>query len=319
MRRAFIAFGILVFLVYCWASVVYQNQVAVPGYRPVVVDVLDGMTREAWEADQAAQFQRLMTLENRHYQMPTDAAGNIPPDRPLTSDDFAGFVAAAPAGQPVRVPLRDAGAIYALLGRNYLLRDSVPDPADADGAPLYLGGRPLDKAMLDDLRERGVRTITVTGHGAPVNFQLGTSVMIAIIFLTLVAALKPVIWDPFLAMLEKRRRELETGAEAERQNQLEATRFEEERRRRTAQLAMDIQQLRLQGQRETAKEAGEMIRAARDREKEIKIAGLREIGQAADRADAAMRERIPDLARELADALTPGSGGTRWERLEQEK
>lgn len=316
MRKAFIAFGIAVFAAYCWASVVYQNRVDVPGYRLVEVDLLGGASRAAWDASQQVQFQRLMELEAKNYQLPEGAAaeegGEVPVGRPLTSDDFARFIAEAPPGRGVIMKLRDPGAIYALLGHHYLLRDSIPNPDDPDGLPLYFGGHPLDKDMLDRLRGLGVGTITVTGHAAPVNFQLGTSLMIAVIFMTLVAALKPVVWEPFMAMLEKRRHELEIGGEAERQNQLEATRFQEEERRRRGALNQEIQELRLKGQRRTAIEAGEIIKASRDREKEIKLVGLRDIAESTRYAEDNLEGRIPDLAEAVADALTPTRGGTRW-------
>ena len=315
MRRIFIALGIIVFLVYCWASVAYQNQVDVPGYKLVELDVLGGKSRAAWDADQSVQFQRLMALENKNYQMP-DATEDIPPGRPLTSDDFARFIAKAPAGGPVRVRLLDTSAVYGLLAHNYLLRDSIPNPASPGGQPLYVGGSPLDKAMLDDLRGRGVGVITVTGHGAPVNFMPGTAIMVAIIFLTLVAALKPVVWDPFLAMLEKRRRELEIGAEAERQNQQEAVRFEEEKRRRGTEFNREMQQLRMDGQREIAKTAGAIVTAARDEEKRIKLTGLGEIRSDAALAETEMERRVPELAEAIADALTPGRDSLDWQRMD---
>ncbi|MCD8138231.1 MAG: hypothetical protein LUE17_00355 [Planctomycetaceae bacterium] len=163
--------------------------------------------------------------------------------------------------------------------------------------------------MLDDLRERGIRTITVSGHAAPVNFQLGTGLMVAVIFFTLVAALKPVLWGPFLVMLEKRRRELEIGAEAERQNQQETIRFEEEKRKRHAELDRDMQALRLDGQRENARLANGIIHAARDREQEVKLAGLRDIRLNAETTKGELDARVPELAEMMAAALTPGAGG----------
>lgn len=211
--------------------------------------------------------------------------------------------------------LRDASAIYALLAQNFVLRDSIMASDDPRAQPIYVGGHPLDKPMLDDLRQRGVKTLTVSGHAAPVNFQLGTALMIALIFFTLVAALKPILWDPFLAMLEKRRRELEIGAEAERQNQQEAVRFEEEKRRRHTELDREVRAERLDGQRENALAANAIVQDARDREREIKLAGLRDIGLRADMAGEEMDRRVPELAEAVADALTPG-GDTRWGRLD---
>lgn len=314
MRRVFIAAGIVIFLFYCWASVAYQNMADVPAYRLVEVDLLGGVTREAWEKDQQAQFQRLMNLETKNYQLPEDADGDT--GRPLTSDDFAAYIAKTP-GAPVMMKLRDTGAFASLLAHNYILRDTIPDPENPDGRPLYFGGHPLDKPMLDDLRSRGFKTITVSGHAAPVNFQVGTALMIAVIFFTLVAALKPILWQPFIVMLERRRRELEIGNEAERQNQQEAVRYGEEERRRNAELGRRVQELRMRGQRETAHEAGTIVREARNREKEVKLAGLHDIGRAADFTRAEMEKRIPELAEAVADALTPGAGGPPWERFEK--
>lgn len=320
MRRAFIAFGLVVFAVYCWASVVYQNRVAVPGYKLVEVDLLHGKSRAEWDKNQAEQFQGLMALETKNYQLPEDADLGISPEKPLTSGEFAKFIAMAPEGQSVKMTLRDSSAIYGLISRNYLLRDSIPDPQDPDGEPLYVGGHSIDKPMLDNLRARGVPALTVTGHAPPVNFQIGTALMIAVIFFTLVAALKPILWSPFLVMLEKRRRELDIGAEAERQNQAEKSRFEEERRRRQSELGREVQGLRLREQRETTLLTGAILTDARNREKEQKLAGLSGIGQAAEEARREMNAKVPELAQAVADAVTPGKNrGARWDRFVEEE
>ena len=314
MRRAFIAFSILVFLVYAWASVAFQNQVAVPGYKQVDIDLLGGKTRAEWDGDRQIQFQRLMDLENKKYQLSGSAGAES--ERPLVADDFAKYIAAHP-GQPVTMALRDTSAIAKLLEQKYVLRDPIYNPEDPLDEPFYFAGRPVEKGMLDDLRGRGIGTITVAGHAPAVNFQIGTALMIALIFLALVAALKPVLWDPFTVMLEKRMRQLDQGNEAQRQNQLEADRFAGERERRNAEVGRDIQALRLEGQRETAKEAAAIVKAAREKEKEVKLAGLRDIAQSADAARDAVEKDIPALAEAIAEAVTPGSGGPRWDRMEQ--
>ncbi len=312
MRRAFIVFGLLVFAVYCWASIVYQNQVDVPGYTRVTVDVRGGKDATAWAADQQAAFQRLMELDNKRYQVPEGGDGPFPAGHVMTVNDFSQFLETVPDGEPARLDLLDPAAIYRLLAQNYTLRDSIPRPDNPSGDPLYFGGRPLDKPLLDDLRTRGIRTITVSGHAAPVNFQLGTAIMIAIIFFTLVAALRPILWDPFIVMLEKRRRELEIGAEADRQNQQEASRYEEEKRRRYDDFARTAQALRLESRKNVAKEAGAIVKEAKDKEKASKLVGLRELCTAAEVTRQRLDEDVDALAREVADALTPrrsGNGG----------
>lgn len=344
MRRAFIAFGIVVFLVYCWASVAYQNQVRVPDYKLVEVNLLGGISRARWNADPQSQFQQLMALENRRYQLPVGAKvkapaaagepawpstpdagkstqpgagksarpsvvgadGYLSADHPLTSDDFAAMIAAAPPGDKVMVELRDTTAIFSLVGRNFLLRDPIYDPQDPRGRPLFVAGQPITKELVDRLLAADISVITITGQGATVSFELGTSLMIAVIFLTLVAALKPIIWHPFMTLLDKRLKELEMGAEAERQNQLESARYMEEEKRRRGELHREIQEIRMRDQRETAKQAGLIVKEARDREKRIKLQSLRELGASAASAREKLEKDIPALAEAVADALTPG-------------
>ncbi len=103
-------------------------------------------------------------------------------------------------------------------------------------------------------------------------------------------------------------KQLAQGTEAQRRNQLEADRFAAEKERRNAEMARDIQALRLDGQRETAKEANALVRAARDREKEVKFAGLRDIAAAAETAREAMEKEIPALAELVAEAVAPRAG-----------
>ncbi len=124
LLRRFIGFAIAVFALYCWASVEYQNQVDVPDYRMVTVDVLGGKTRQQWDADKGDQFQRLIALENKRYQLPAGAtlkltmpdgtAKTLSDDVPLTSEDFSALIGASTVDGKVALELRDPTAIYNL-------------------------------------------------------------------------------------------------------------------------------------------------------------------------------------------------------------
>lgn len=316
MRHIFIACGMGLFLAYCWASIVYQNRVTIPGYRAVEVDLLGGMSRAAWKADSQARFQRLLALEGERYQWPEDAG--VPPagsgilsDRPIPSEGFEAVIRSAPGDGPVVLRLLDTSEMRRLLGRGYVLRDAIEDPDSADRRQLYAGGLPLDKTMLDRLRERGVTSVTVVGRAPPVGFLSGTAVMVAIIFLTLVAVLQPILWRPFAALLEKRARELAAGEESERRNHAEAIRLEEERRRRHADLGREIQETRIQRRRETAEKAGAILKEAKEKERQIRTTGMEELGEAVRTAEAELNRMTPAFATAIADALTPGSGGDR--------
>ncbi|MDR1612146.1 MAG: ATP synthase F0 subunit B [Planctomycetota bacterium] len=325
MRRVFIAFGFVAFLAYCWASVAYQNQVQVPRYRLVSVDILgEGRTRIQWDADRQAQFQRLMRLENAKYQLPEDArasspsgsgddgqGGFISPGRPLDSDDYSRMIARLGPYDGLVMELRDTSAIHALAARDYLLRDPVIRPGSPpDAAPLFNSALPVDKDLIDALLENGIDAVTVTGRAPPVDFEAGTSLMVAVIFLTLTAALKPVLWDPFRTMLDKRRRELQAGIEAARLNQVEEARLEEATRNANAKLFHDIDVLRASQQGEITRLADEIVRDAHNEEKQAKLDGLRRLGDSADAAEKLLHGDIPGLAEAIAEALTPsGAAG----------
>lgn len=312
-RQAFIGFAIVVFLLYCWASVAYQNQVDVPAYKTAQVNLLGAKTREQWDADQAGQFQQLMALENKYYQLPAgteltivDAKGGekrLTSDTVLTSGDFAALIARAPAGEPVSMELRDPTAIYALAGHGYLLRDAIYDPEYPDDRPIVNFAEPINKALIDRLLALDVKVVTVTGQASAVGVDLGTVLMVAMIFLALVAALKPILWDPFQAMLDKRQKELAIGAEASRNNQAEEARLAEERSKRNAHLVREIQGKRMARQQETAKQADEIVDIARAEEKARRHSALHEIVQAAGEAETALRAQTPEMAEAIVQAV----------------
>lgn len=325
LRRLFITFGFAVFLVYCWASVHYQNQVSVPGYRTVSVDVLGkGQTRAQWDADTQGQFQRLMQLESAKYQLPEDAKvpappadakrpgamdadGNISPEHPLSADDYTFMIADLEPDQGLVMQLRDTSAINGLANKNYLLRDPVMRPGDApDAKPMYNYADPVDKDMIDGLIRSGVGVITVTGHGSPVSYEVGTALMIVVIFLTLVAALKPLLWDPFRAMLDRRRQELDSGSMAERRNQEDEAKLTEAKKTENAKLLRDLDDLRRRIQVDAERRAGDVLKEAQDREKGVKLEGLRRLGDSADTAKRGLDRQVPELAELIADAVMPG-------------
>lgn len=142
LRRLFIGVCVVLFLVYCWASVAYQNQVKIPDYRLATVDLLGGKTRSQWEDDENYRFQRLITLENKHYQLLPDTkltgphGTDIPTSQPLTGLDFEFLIKNAPADDALKMQLRDPVEIETLANLGYHLRDPVYDPLHPQDQPL---------------------------------------------------------------------------------------------------------------------------------------------------------------------------------------
>lgn len=331
LRQGFIGLAIAIFLFYCWASVAYQNLVAVPDYQPVAVDLLGGKTRAQWDAAEGEQFAQFMALENKRYQLPADrqlavadkdgSSRTLGPSRVLTSEDFAAIVAQSPPGQAVVMELRDPTAIYALESHGYLLRNAIYDPAYPDDPPLVNFAERVDKRLIDRLHDLDVKTIAITGHGSPVGFDIGTAIMVAVIFFALAAALKPILWDPFQALLDKRQKELAMGAEAARSNQAETAKLEEDRARRNAALVRDIQAKRMRRQQETAREVDAIVAKAKREEKEARHRQLQELGGSANEARHRLRAEAPELADAIVAAVLGRDGGekgTGEKELQQE-
>jgi|GEM_PF-2392812 F0F1-type ATP synthase, subunit b len=317
LRRLFIAVCAALFLVYCWASVAYQNQLKVPDYRLATVNLLGGKTRGQWEDDENYRFQRLIVLENKHYQLPPDAkvmgphGSEIPASRPLTGSDFAFLIKNAASDDALQMQLRDPVDIEDIANLGYLLRDPVYDPLHPHDQPIVPFGVPVDKVLITALNGLGIKAVTVVGEGTPVGFDIGTGIMVLIIFLCLAAALKPILWDPFQALLDRRQKELAIGAEAARQNQLEEVKLEEDKKRQNAKLMQEMQAKRMKAQQDVARETGAIIKTAKADEKRDRHAELQRINAESRLASKRLEEEIPAMAEAIAASVLRTSTGDR--------
>ncbi len=161
----------------------------------------------------------------------------------------------------------------------------------------------MDKRLIDKLHRLDVKVVTVRGTASPVGYDIGTSLMVALIFLALVAALTPVLWRPFQALLEKRKRELEIAAEAARNNQREEARLAEDRAARNAQLAWDIQAKKMAEQQRTAREVDAILKEARANEKEDRRRDLLDINTTARQAEQDLESQVAGMAEEIARTI----------------
>lgn len=151
----------------------------------------------------------------------------------------------------------------------------------------------------------------MVGEGTPVGFDIGTGIMILIIFLCLVAALKPILWDPFQALLDRRQKELTIGAEATRQNQVEEAKLEEDTKRQNAKLMQEMQAKRMHAQQEIARETGTIIKTAKAEEKKDRHAELQRINAESRLASKQLEDEIPAMAEAIAASVLRTSTGDR--------
>ena len=317
MRRLFIGFVIAVFLAYCWASVAWQNRIVVPDYRTVTVSLTGGKTPEQWDSDAAFRNTYLEHLASRHYQplvkgapplmIPLPDGSVFPWDQPLTKANLEAIVKDRIArGAATDVELRDPAALYALASQHYRLRDPLRDSKtgepllDQDGKPWARGGEPVNKAFLDRLIDADVRFIHIVGNANPISPQPGTIVLVALIFLALVAALQGLYWKPLFQVVEERKREIDAGVDLAKSNQTALARLEGDRARRLLE-ARRARRERIQEARAKARaEADAIIQNARDREHALKQDAMIELRNASEAVRERLRADIPRLAREIA-------------------
>ncbi len=310
MRRRICIFGILaVFVAYCGLAFNRQSVFAVPSYRGETLAILGGATATQWESPQYAskRHQRLVALEARHLQLaaPMEVSGGDrwESDRVLGARDFERL-----ADNGVRrIEVRDSVGLRAFAGRNLRLRHNV---SPADGAPLIgAAGAPITKDLLDRCIAGGVTHIAVVGSGSVVGFN-ATVLMVMLIFVGMTLTLAEIVWEPVMALLDTRRRELAEGARMAIENARHDERIEGERLRNRRQTRDSYRQKVDQAKSDALAEANRILRHAQahlrsareDAETRLHVA-VREAGDTLD-------PQIPALAARLMEKIAGIDGQT---------
>lgn len=310
MRKLFILLVAVVLGLYCWKAAERNTLVDVPGYSVVTVDLLNGKTLRSWDdpASATKRAEYLSVLESRHYQ-PLEGGLALPDgtayaaDKTLHAKDYEKIVQALRNGTVEPIKLRDPGKLYAMDARRYVVRNPMTLTLK-DGKTLVLkGGEKLNKHLLDQILESQtpVVSIGVVGNGDVVAPQLGTIVMVILIFLALVMGLKDAMWDPLLAILDARKKEIEEGAALNRKNRDEHKRLEQERQTRFAAVRRDYLDQLAGVQREAMKEADKILAEARHEANKIRDEANKTLDTELKTAESELRKGI---ARMTADIVT---------------
>jgi F-type H+-transporting ATPase subunit b len=291
----------VLFVGYYWTAVRHWHLMPLPDYAVEEVDLLGGKTPAAWADDETFQNEHLRHLDRTFYQ-PTAEGLTLPggrrlgPGEVLTRADFRALIEGGTTG----IALRNPSAIREIAKKGYKLRNPVADPeAGLD----YHGGERLAKPVIDDLLRAGMDRVAVVGAGEMISIQLGTMMMVILVFLALVAALQNALWDPVLALIDERRRTVEEGEARARANRTDRVEIEEEGRRLNANVRREYMKDLTATQREAGREADRILHEARDEAQRLRQEAHREIEREIEAAAEVLEKQRSTLAREVASAV----------------
>lgn len=302
MRQLVIVAAFVIVLAYCYKVGERYTYVDVPAYRTVQVDLLGGKTWAAYQQDTLHQTENLSELGTRRLEPPHDGltladGTEYAPDHRLKGKDFETIInAIAAKDQNFTIELRDPADVLALEAKHFRIRNPMPKAG-------FHGGEDLDQEAIAKLIDAGVEKVAVVGQGDVVAAHMGTMAMVIVIFVALVMALRGTLWDPVLAILDERRRELEEGRRLARDNSSEADRVEKEANRLRAEARREYMDKLGKARGEAMREGEAILNESRDKAHALEKETLAKLDEEMARARQELEREVPALGRAVSEAV----------------
>jgi len=308
VRKLIILIVVVVFGLYCWQAGQRYTLIDLPHYQEIEVDLLDGKTLRAWDdpAYASAQAEHLSDLETHRYQPLAEgfslSDGTIyTAGSTLHAKDYAKIIDDRRTSTVAPLKLRDPSALWAVDARHYSVRNPMAFTT-VEGENVSLnGGEKLTKILIDKMLQSStsIPSLGIIGHGDVVSPEAGTMAMVILIFLALVMGLKDVLWDPILAIVDERQKDLEEGTSLSRKNRDEQKKLDQERREKFAEARKEYMD-KLNGvQREAMKEADEILAKARHDAHKIREESSKELEKELESAESSLQKQVDVLANEI--------------------
>lgn len=300
MKHIIIVAVLAALAAYAYGVVKYHGTAPVPGYKVVSLDL-----RPAADPKSGKSFLNDLARE-RYLAVPKDGE-KINCAATLTEDDFAKMAARSPEQRQVI----DQSALLEFAAKRLHFRDDVVANGHQyhgrrpgkDGQPAAMTGDPITIEAAWDLALGGVARLPVDGHGETVAVQPGTMLMIILIFLGLFCALKIILYDPLLKIMDERDAEIAAGTASQRANAAKAAAIEARRNEKRAALRREYQHELSAARYEVQKVADGVVRAARDEARKASDENSRAIAEAAAEAKAQLAGAAPALGAEIANRV----------------
>lgn len=310
MKKLFAIIALLIFIAFCYGSAKEAAYVALPQYQEVTLDLLGGMTPLAWQKDPTAQNAHLRKLSAAAYQPTTKGLNlgsvKLAPDQVLTEQDFRTIIKENPS-EARKLVVRDPGDILSMASMDLTLRDNIIDKKN--NTILIKQGVTVDKKLIDAMLGMGLVKVRALGSGNMVAPLMGTMLMIVVIFLGLYCALRVVLFDPILVIMDERESEIEKGLETAQENHIAAQKLEEEnlklrkeaRQAHLASLAAD--------KHAVMKEADSILKDATVEAHRIRDNAHLEMREVVKKAEEELRKDIDVFAKDIVKQVLTVAGG----------
>lgn len=303
MKQIIIVAVLAVLACYCYGAASCHGTMPVPQYKKVEIDLKGG--------DEAADAvkNRCRDLERENF-LRVPASGDLADAdyaAPLKADDFEAVVKGNPAAARA-FPVVDQTAVADFANK----RLSLTEDAVYNGRA-YKAGQAIDRAVLADilrdakvkeqLRAGGEPRLKVSGHGETIAVQPGTMGMIILIFVALLCALKIILYNPLLKIMDERDEEIAAGTVHQRENAVKESVLDSQHQERRAALRRENQAALAKARHDVQMEAEGMLRQAREEARRVNEANAKEVADALQSARAELQPAVPVLAKQIIDKV----------------
>lgn len=306
-KLIFIILVLVIFVAYCFGSASNFSYIEIPQYVDKNINVLGELSMQEWESDKAARDDRLKELVRADYQPPSTGfhfgkGRSYDRTYALSAEDYVQIVKNEPK-LSLDLPVRDSSEVLALAGMGYTIRDDVIGPK---GETIASAGEVLDKKILDKLDSLGITRIRVVGLGGVVSIESGTMLMVPLIFLALLAALKLIMFDPLIKIMDERSEEIDDGTEQAKLNRVEVAKlakeskdkFDQVRREHLFALGKAKHEIKIQSETVIHEANEEALKAREEAHKELQktLTGVEQ----------ELRGRVDELAQDIVAQVIKG-------------
>ncbi len=303
----FIIVVLFVLIAYCAGSAKNFGYIQIPQYAETQINVLGEMSPEQWQTNEVARDERIKELTRAEYQPDKDGfnfGGNhsYEGSQTLTAEDYKRIVEKEP-NHAKDLSVRDPAEVIALANMGYIVRDNV---YGSNGKIIASAGEILDKATLDNLISDGVKKIRVVGTGGVVSIESGTMLMVPLIFLALLCALKIVMFDPLVKIMDERSTEIAEGTDQAKKNRIESAKLAKESKENFEQLRREHVIALGKAKHKIILESESVIHEANAEAHKIREEAHRELQATLAKVEDELRNKVDELARDIVAQVVSG-------------
>ncbi len=306
-KLIFIILVLVVFVAYCFGSAENFGFIDLPQYVDKNIDVLGGMSIQEWDSNKEARDERLNELVKAEYQPDKDgfhfgADHSYAPTHTLVAADYLDIVKEKPS-LAQELSVRDPEHVIELAGMSYQVRDNV---IAGNGKTIAESGELLSKPVLDKLLENGIHRIKVVGNGGVVSIETGTMLIVPLIFLALLAALKLIMFDPLVKIMDERSEEIDDGLEQISKNKVDAEKLARESKDMFDHVRREYALTLSKTKHEIALDSESVIREASDEAVKIREEAQAELHEKLVEVENTLRGMVSELAQDIVTQVTKG-------------